>query len=159
MMVMEYAHEQSKKEDREIFGNSQNALEGFLKLMRKARSDMNIKLMKTMVELKRYYPETIEEMRRKHASRSIETLERIFIKGISEGVFRPDLNPKTSAFLFSTQANLLFTEQLNRMDFSTLDNADISALQILEDLFLNFLRGISTQKGIKIIEKHISSTI
>jgi AcrR family transcriptional regulator len=155
MMMVEYAHAQMKKDDREMFGSSQNALEGFLKLMKKKRSRVNIKLMKTLIELKRYYPEIIEEMRRKHSAEGLETLERVFIKGIEEGVFRVDLNPKTSAFLFSTQAHLFFTEQLNNMDLSTLDNAEISVLQVFEDLFLNFLRGISTQKGIKIIEKYI----
>jgi AcrR family transcriptional regulator len=157
MMVVEYAHTQSKKDDREIFDNSQNSLEGFLKLMKKKRSEVNLKLMKAVVELKRYYPEIIE-MKQKHSAEALQTLEQIFIKGIGEGVFRADLNPKTSAFLFSTQAHLLFTEQLNKMDLSALDNADISALQVFEDLFLNFLRGISTQKGIKIIENYIPTT-
>ncbi|MDR1593554.1 MAG: TetR/AcrR family transcriptional regulator [Prevotellaceae bacterium] len=158
LMVVEHAHTQSKKDDRDIFVSSQNSLEGFLKLMKKKRSEFNLKLMKMVVELKRYYPEIID-MKRKHSAEALETLEKIFIKGIEEGVFRADLNPKTSAFLFSTQAHLFFTEQLNKMDLSSLDNTDISPLQVFEDLFLNFLRGISTQKGIKIIEKYMSNTI
>jgi AcrR family transcriptional regulator len=155
MIVADYSMVQSKKCDREIFDNSQNVLEGFLILMKKKRSEMNVKLMKTMIELKRYYPEIIDEMRQKHSVKSAESFEATFNKGIDEGVFRADLNPRTSAFLFSTQAYMFISEQMNRMDISALDDADISVLQVFEDLFLNFLRGISTQEGIKIIEKHI----
>jgi AcrR family transcriptional regulator len=158
LTVVEHIHTQLKEDDKEIFDNSQNSLEGFLRLMKKKRSEMNIKTMKAVIELKRYYPEIIDTMKQKHSAGGMEELENAIIKGISEGMFRSGVNPKTSAFLFSTQANLLFTEQLNRMDLSTLDSADISALQVFEDLFLNFLRGISTQKGIKIIEKHIPNT-
>jgi AcrR family transcriptional regulator len=156
MTVLEHAHSQSLKDDDDIFGSSQNSMEGLLRLIRKKKSVMNISLMKTMIELKRYYPEIIDEMRQKHSAEGIRNLEAIFIKGISEGVFRSDLNPKTSAFLFSTQANLVFTEQLNKIDLPASDSAGISALQVFEDLFLNFLRGISTQKGIKIIEKYMT---
>jgi AcrR family transcriptional regulator len=156
LMVLEYAHTQTKKDDDNLFVNSQNSMEGLLKSIKKKKSEMNIKLMKTIVELKRYYPEIVDEMRQRHSVKGIEMLETIFIKGIEEGVFRSDMNPKTSAFLFSTQANLFFTEQLNKID---MDYADISALQVFEDLFLNFLRGISTQKGMQIIEKYMSNTI
>jgi AcrR family transcriptional regulator len=156
MTVLEYAHAQSLKDDNDIFGSSQNSLEGLLRLIRKKKSVMNINLMKTMIELKRYYPEIIEDMKQRHSAAGIENLEKTFIKGISEGVFRLDLNPKTSAFLFSTQANLVFTEQLNRMDIPSSESAGISALQVFEDLFLNFLRGISTRKGVKIIEKYMT---
>ena len=156
MMLVEHAHATTKKDDYEIFAGSRNTLEGFLKLIKKKRSEMNIQRMRMVIELQRYYPEIIDEMKRKHSADSIAVLEKVIVKGIDEGVFRSGLNPKTVAFLFSSQANLFFTEQLNRMDLYTLDNADISALQVFDDLFLNFLRGISTQEGVKIIETYFT---
>jgi AcrR family transcriptional regulator len=153
MMVLEHAHARTKKDDCEIFDNSQNSLEGFLKLLQKKRSEININRVKMVMELKRYYPEIIEEMKQKHSADGMQALENVIIKGIDEGVFRSGLNPKTLAFLFSAQANLFFAEQFNKMDLYT---PDISALQVFDDLFLNFLRGISTQKGVKIIESYTS---
>jgi AcrR family transcriptional regulator len=156
MQLVEHAHLTAKKDNSEIFAHSQNSLEGFLKLIKQKRSEMNLKRVQMIVELQRYYPEIIDEMKQKHFANSMATLEQVIMKGIDEGVFRSGLNPKTVAFLFSSQANLFFTEQLSKLDLYTLDNVDISALQVFDDLFLNFLRGISTQEGVKIIETYVS---
>jgi AcrR family transcriptional regulator len=153
-MVVEHAHTLTKNGDRAIFDSAGSALEGFLMLMKKKRSDMNVRMMKTVVELSRYYPDIIEEMRRKHADEGLKTLETTIARGIEEGVFRHDLNTKTSAYIFSSQANLLFSEQMSRMDLYSIDSPDISAMHVFQDLFLNFLRGISTPKGIQIIEQY-----
>jgi AcrR family transcriptional regulator len=156
-MMIEYAHIQAKKEDTEILDSAKNVLEGFLKLLRKKRSEMNVKMMKIVIELKRYYPEIIDCETKKDAlpNHGVGNIEKRLMKGIEEGVFRADLNPKTSAFLFSEQARLFFTEQLDKIDLSSIGDSDISALQVFSDLFLNLLRGISTTKGIKIIEKYV----
>jgi AcrR family transcriptional regulator len=152
-MVIEHANARTKKDDCEIFNNSQNSLEGFLKLLKKKRSEININQVKMVMELKRYYPEIIDEMKQRHSADMMDIFENMIIKGIDEKVFRSGLNPKTSAFLFSAQANLFFAEQFNKMDLYT---TDISVLQVFDDLFLNFLRGISTREGIKIIESYTS---
>jgi AcrR family transcriptional regulator len=154
-MMIEYAHIQTKKEEADIFNNSKNVLEGLLKVMKKKKSEINVKLMKIVIELKRYYPEVIDDESRKNSDHGLGNLEERLKKGIEEGVFRADLNPKTSAFLFSEQARLFFTEQMDKMDLSSLADSDISALQVIVDLFVNLLRGISTTKGIKIIEKYM----
>jgi len=150
--VIEETHQKSMAEEKAIFEQTKNVLEAFLRLSEAKKSAFSVKLMKTVIEIKHYYPEILNKRMKEH--KGIEILRTIFEKGIEQGVFRPDMNPKTSAFLLSEQGRLFFTEQLQKIELSTMDSFDISSLQFIEDLFFNFLRGISTTKGIEIIEKY-----
>lgn len=147
--VFDFFYNKNLEEEKAVFEESENVLEALLNLIKIRKSSVNIKMVRTALELKRYYPNMFYNGMNK--TEKLKKLEETFEQGIKEGVFRKDLNPKTSAFLFSEQARILFTEQFERIDF--VDNIDISALQIIEDLFINFLRGISTPKGVDLIEK------
>lgn len=150
--ILDNAYKKNQKQEVIIFSESDNVLEGLLKILRTRKSSINLQKVRTALELKRYYPEIFNKMMCEHDG--MQKLESTFEQGKQEGVFRSDVNVKTSAFLFSEQSRILFTEHFGTVDYN--EHIDIPTLQIFEDLFLNFLRGISTQKGIEIIEKYIS---
>ena len=151
--VLEYLHLQKVDENEKIFTQSNNVLEALLELLKQSRGSVQRQTMRMMIEVKRYYPDTLDDDK---WDEGVQKIEQVFAKGVEEGVFRTNLNIKTSAYMFSEQARILFTELSEKIDFPA-GSMDMSSLQFMQDLFMNFLRGISTQKGIEIIEKFIST--
>lgn len=151
--VLEYLHLQKVDENEKIFTQSNNVLEALLELLKQSRGSVQRQTMRMMIEVKRYYPDTLDDDK---WDEGVQKIEQVFAKGVEEGVFRTNLNIKTSAYMFSEQARILFIELSEKIDFPA-GSMDMSSLQFMQDLFMNFLRGISTQKGIEIIEKFIST--
>ena len=151
--VLEYLHLQKVDENEKIFTQSNNVLEALLELLKQSRGSVQRQTMRMMIEVKRYYPDTLDDDK---WDEGVQKIEQVFAKGVEEGVFRTNLNIKTSAYMFSEQARILFIELSEKIDFPA-GSMDMSSLQFMQDLYMNFLRGISTQKGIEIIEKFIST--
>ena len=146
--IVENTHVKVIESEDEIFSRSDNVLEALMEIMKLHHSDVNVKKMKMMFEIKRFYPDVRPGF---SPESKIEKMQRVFERGMAEGVFRKDLNPKTAAFLFSEQAHALFVEWAERINETSFE---ISSLQVIRDLFVNFLRGISTSKGIDIMKKY-----
>ncbi|MDR0559367.1 MAG: TetR/AcrR family transcriptional regulator [Prevotellaceae bacterium] len=141
--IMDNMRQTKDREDEELFSRTDNVLEGMLEIMKNKRF-LSSREIRVMTEIRRYYPDIIVCKWKE----GIAKIEKMFTKGIEEGVFKKEMNPKTAAYLFSEQSKTLFAELCEKIDM------DISSLRLLSDLFLNFLRGISTPKGVEIIEKH-----
>ena len=149
---MDQMHNKHVQEIEQLLSETENVLEVLLLDLKQKKEQYHTRKLKVMIEMKRYYSAIYQEHFRKSEDEKMKRLSELFETGIKQGVFREGINPKTSAFLFSEQARLLFTEQLDKWDVEA-QKFDFSCIQIFEDLFMNFLRGISTPKGLEIIER------
>jgi AcrR family transcriptional regulator len=155
--IIGLAYEWEDKRRQEVYARSKNVLEAVIELLKIKMSALNIKIMNTIVEIKRYYPEIVDK--RLPKGEELQRMEQILIKGIEEGVFRKDINPKISAFLFSEQVRTFCTEQFEKIELTNVINHEMSPMQAFEILFLNILRGISTPKGVRIIDRYASKNV
>lgn len=73
---------------------------------------------------------------------------RIVEKGISEGSFIPDLNPEI------VNRGMYGIFRLTG-DFELFPSADFTRQAIVRNLYINYLRGISTPKGNRLINKYL----
>ncbi len=79
-------------------------------------------------------------------NRSSEDTVNFFKEGVKQGIFRDDVN-------FAI-INLLVRDQLDLLMNSDICN-EYSFLEVYESIMFTFLRGISTEKGARVLEDFI----
>lgn len=146
-------HSKEMEESANLLTETDNVMEAMLLNIKKKRELFSRRKMRMLLDIKRYYPAVYAGNVNNWAEYGLAKMSELFETGIKQGVFREDINPKTTAFIFSEQARLLFTEQGEKWEIET-EKFDFSGIQVFEDLFMNFLRGIATPKGLEIIIKN-----
>lgn len=140
-----------QEEEKEAFGakavaESKNVLEVILKFY-KLSIDIYQKINIRFFEDIRKYPKVNELIRQSREKNQCSVLA-FFKSGVEQGIFRDDVNFEI--------VNILLREQ---MDF--LHSAEIvraySFFEVYESIVFIFLRGISTEKGQKILDEFIDN--
>jgi AcrR family transcriptional regulator len=140
-----------QEEEKETFGakaiaESSNVLEVILKFY-KLSIDIYQKINIRFFEDIRKYPKVNELIRQSREKNQCSVLA-FFKSGVEQGIFRDDVNFEI--------VNILLREQ---MDF--LHSAEIvraySFFEVYESIVFIFLRGISTEKGQKILDEFIGN--
>ncbi len=130
----------------EILESSQNVIEAFLGLLQEGMKVMDTVNPVFYYDLKKFYPKIWEISHERNTSSSLRFMEDLLKKGISQGLFREDIDIKIISKLFDEQTNLIIDERVfPRNEYSIPD--------IFKNLTISFMRGISTRTGIDIIDK------
>jgi hypothetical protein len=69
-------------------------------------------------------------------------------KGVEQGVIRENLNIEVVAFLVEESTSIY-------MRASHIDKFPFSFSELTSTMMINFIRGISTEKGIKIVDEYL----
>ena len=129
----------------EVYEQSHNVLEVILAVFQKS-IEMFHKMNKRFFEDIKKYPKVYNMMKERSESDSEKTMS-FFMLGVEQGIFRSDVN-------FAI-VNLLVREQ-----FDVLLNTDVcneySFIEVYESIMFTYIRGISTEKGAKVLEDFIS---
>lgn len=129
----------------EVYEQSHNVLEVILAAFQKS-IEMFHKTNKRFFEDIKKYPKVYNMMKERSESDSEKTMS-FFMLGVEQGIFRSDVN-------FAI-VNLLVREQ-----FDVLLNTDVcneySFIEVYESIMFTYIRGISTEKGAKVLEDFIS---
>ena len=128
----------------EVYEHSSNVLEVILAVFQKSIEIFH-KTNKRFFEDIKKYPKVYAMMQDRQDSDSEKTMF-FFKSGVEQGIFRSDVN-------FAI-VNLLVREQ-----FDVLLNTDICSeypfIEVYESIMFTYIRGISTEKGAKILEDFI----
>lgn len=128
----------------QIFEQSHNVLEVILAVFQKSIEVFHQTNKRFFEDIKKY-PKVYEMMKDRRESDSEKTMS-FFLSGVEQGIFRSDVN-------FAI-VNLLVREQ-----FDVLLNTDIcneySFIEVYESIMFTYIRGISTEKGAKVLEDFI----
>lgn len=138
------AQEDRDKYLQQVYEESHNVLEVILAVFQKS-IEMFHRTNKRFFEDIKKYPRVYEMMRARQDSDSEKTMS-FFKVGVDQGIFRSDVN-------FSI-VNMLVREQ-----FDVLLNTDICNeypfIEVYESIMFTYIRGISTEKGAKVLEDFI----
>lgn len=96
-------------------------------------------------DIERLYPEIQIECSERE-NHYVDELIDLIEDGQREGVFRAGFRAQIAAIMFTMQMRLV---KPNIMKFPE----GTSVIEVLDTLFINFIRGIASDKGIKIIDK------
>lgn len=141
-------------QQREAFNDaekeSDNVIETFLKMGESSKVTSKIPNVKFFEDIEKYYPSAkqfIENSREK----KFEAMKRFLTRGISEGVIRDNLNVDVAAFIVHDTHSYIFMRALQ------FNSHPFSFEALFYTMIINFIRGISTEKGIRIIDAHLKN--
>ena len=127
-----------------VIETSSNVLEVLLRWYQWSIERFHATNKKFFEDIKKY-PKASQLMKN-NRNRSSEDTVNFFKEGVKQGIFRDDVN-------FAI-INLLVRDQLDLLMNSDICN-EYSFLEVYESIMFTFLRGISTEKGARVLEDFI----
>lgn len=143
--VLKYDFDESEKKSMRIASKSENALDvvyEYSKYRLKKMSNTN----RAMFSDLHRYPRVLAEFD-KYMKNNSSGSGKFFNRGISEGLFRQELDYVFMELMFQSQMRCLLFD-------SRFDNYNIT--EMFEMIIITFMRSICTQKGYDIIEKYMN---
>ena len=138
--------EQADNEEfvKSVLGTSQNVLEVLLKCYQRSIEKFHATNKRFFEDLKKY-PKAYAQMSRRQ-DKDVEKTVEFFREGVRQGIFRDDIN-------------FYIMNRLVRVQLDVLMNTDIceeySFVEVYESIMFTYLRGISTERGAKVLEEFV----
>lgn len=143
-----YKWEQERKISETILAGATDIQEGLLKIYLRRRAEFKKSSKVFIYDLRRLYPELdkrYREMHREAMKDFVDFLER----GVQAGLYRDDID--------LTVATMLFYIETNRIkDDVAFFPEETNLVEICDTAFITFVRGISTLRGIEIMDRFIA---
>ena len=127
-----------------VIETSSNVLEVLLRCYQWSIERFHATNKKFFEDIKKYLK--AYQLMKNNRNRSSEDTVNFFKEGVKQGIFRDDVN-------FAI-INLLVRDQLDLLMNSDICN-EYSFLEVYESIMFTFLRGISTEKGARVLEDFI----
>lgn len=147
--VIKYNQLKTNEKFSQIFEQASNSFEAMMGVYTVAREFIQKISPVFLTDIKRLYPEVFEEYKAQELNH-ILSLAKIISKAKEEGLVLPGIKCKIAAYLFNNNMKNLHHMQ----DFPF---PEYSATEVFDGAFLNFMRGMATTKGQKIIEEHVAN--
>ena len=147
--VIKYNQLKTNEKFSQIFEQASNSFEAMMGVYTVAREFIQKISPVFLTDIKRLYPEVFEEYKAQELNH-ILSLAKIISKAKEEGLVLPGIKCKIAAYLFYNNMKNLHHMQ----DFPF---PEYSATEVFDGAFLNFMRGMATTKGQKIIEEHVAN--
>lgn len=151
--LLEYVIRRKADKQKEIFyhlmNESENVIEVIFKILETAFDQMSGMNPSYMMDIKKYHHRVYDAVCKRGELRNSELSLAILKRGVEEGVFRPGINIEIvnegiHGFIDSSHSSDIFQAQR------------FGRMEIFDNLLFNYMRGISTEKGVKILEQYRS---
>jgi TetR/AcrR family transcriptional regulator, cholesterol catabolism regulator len=139
-----------KCRNEEICNSSRNVIETIFAFMQEGIKAMNAINPVFFRDMEKLYPKAWESLRKNNEKEAFDLSKELLHKGIKEGLFRSEINIPIVAKLFHEQMNLLADEKVFPRD-------EYNYAEVFQNLTINFMRGISTAKGIELIDSMLTN--
>lgn len=144
MGVVKWMAEKQKVLIAEIFEGSENVIEGIFRLFEVMNEHYQRMSPAFRFDIEHYYSDMMVKVMESDSQSGLKNNELMISRGIDEDLFRKDLDIEiTSRCLYE----IIMTA--NKKDFPS--SQDKSRQEVFRDFYINYLRGISTARGLKII--------
>ena len=134
----------------EIVRSSANTIEAILNFLTRGTQILTEINPAFMADLKKYHYKVWIAHTGKYAEKNLAETYNFLRNGISEGVIRKDINVEIVSRILHEQLNIMTDEDLFP---STL----YSRKDVFENIVINFARGISTSRGLQIIDNYMKA--
>lgn len=129
-----------------LFGQCQNVVEVFIKLI-EDHQHTPICNVRFFEDIQKYYPRAVDLVKGYTETNNIH-LRKFLLQGIEEGYIRENLNVNVAAFLVEETT-------YTHIRASYLEKPLFSFQELFYTMMINFVRGIMTTKGIRIIDAYL----
>ncbi len=135
---------------RKMTEQSNNVMEVIIGILRYGLKSINVVNPIYLEDLQRFYPLIWSETVNKSRQSGQHQLKGLLERGKEEGLFRKDIDTRLIARIFYEQINLIHSNEAFPIE-------EFPRKELFESIFLNFARGISTHKGIDVLEELLSN--
>jgi AcrR family transcriptional regulator len=147
LQTTEYYFREEMKVMEEIEAKAQNAVEHMYNLTLCLRDRFGKTSTTVLYDLKKYYLNAWEKYKSYKHDVIFKSVLRNIERGISEGLFRKDVNPEILAYLRIGEIELSFNKDY-------FPEEKFSLVEIHGQLFEHFTYGILSKKGLKLFETY-----
>jgi TetR/AcrR family transcriptional regulator, cholesterol catabolism regulator len=144
--VLKWMNEKHKGLVARVLSESENALEAIFKLLE--INTIHFKEMSPafLADIKKYHRDVLMSRNFKSEMPDYRNNQQLIERGIKENLFRKEINPDlVNRCLFSLVRSI--------MDQDLYPFEEFSRSEVVKNVFINYLRGISTAEGINLINK------
>jgi len=148
--VYEFEHKLSIQHFHKLSTKEENAIQGLF-LVIHFMDDM-LKGYNPAVDydLKKFYPDVFEKKRKRMIDGMYEKIYKNLIRGIEEKLYRSDMDPELIARLHVSRVVSVITSDIFTVE-------EFTSHTIRRELMIYHIRGIATEKGIKVLEKELQN--
>lgn len=133
----------------EVANTSDNVLEQFFSLHdRQSEISINLRIV-FFTELKKFYPEIFDSMVKKMLCTHDNVIRDGIKKGQEQNVFRNNIDVTIVSKVLTELGNIMQNQDMFPLK-------QFERKVIFREIFINYLRGISTLKGIEIIDNYLN---
>ena len=141
-------HEQAN----DILKNASNVIEGIFFIGRhgeKMRKRVNPLFFE---DIRKFYPEVNKQIPDKSRYSEYSIMHNLITKGMNDGIFNKELNPELVNEFWHAMMNIFMNEEIFPRD-------RYPQKELLKNLIIPYLSGISTEKGKSLIQKYFEQEI
>ncbi len=132
-----------------LFKTEPTVIDAFVKLIKGYRELDFFYNVKFKEDIERFFPKAKQVWEEKN-EKKIQITKNLLQEGIKQGVVRPELNLDVTAFLLQeTSGAYLHASRKPTLPFTI--------WELFYTMLINFVRGVATEKGIKIVDEFILS--
>ena len=140
---------EQRRINEEIIMNSSNIVDAIFIFIKNSINTLKQINPVFFFDIQKYYPEIWNKTIQKNDERNFNRIVSLLNRGISEGLFRENINVEIIARLNLEQFKLLSNQEI-------FPEEKYSMVDIFENIVINFIRGIVTENGLELIDKYNS---
>ena len=144
--VLQWMTEKQKALMKKIIDDSENAIVAIFSLLESSRDHFQDMSPAFQADLKKYYYEELINRSDKYNMPDYRNNKQVIERGIKEKLFREDINP-------DLVNRCLYSLGRSTMDFELYPFEDFSRREVIKNVFINYMKGISTIEGVELINK------
>ena len=145
--VITYFKDSRLRQAREILEQSENVIVALFQLLERMINNMKQLNPLFFHDAKKYHSRIFTRMQEKGDLRDHSITRMILKQGVGQGIFRPEHNMEVVNLTLHELFNLFSPD-------SILTSEGYHRGELFNNIIIPYLRGISTTKGMKLIDKH-----
>jgi AcrR family transcriptional regulator len=142
--VLKWMYERQNELTKQILNESDNVIEAIFKMVDIMSDHLRSMSPAFQMDIKKHYRDIMENLKENYELPYYNNNSEILRRGIKEGVFREDIDIEI------TNKCLLEVAKISN-DKNVFPPDDFINKDVVRNFYINYLRGISTQKGLDLI--------
>lgn len=144
--VLQLMAEKQKTLVSHILEDSENAIHAIFRLLESSRDHFQDMSPAFLADLRKYHHDVLMKRSVKSEMPDFSNNIKVIERGIREKLFRKDINPEIVN-------RCLYSLGRSTLDFELYPAENFSRREVVQNILINYLRGISTTEGIELIDK------
>lgn len=145
--VLDWMAVKQKENTARIMKDSENVIEAIFRIIDMMMDHFQKISPAFIMDIKRIHKEAVGNAERHHSVPFIDNNCEILKKGVEQGIFRDDINVEL------TNKCMLEVAKMT-VDKETFPPDHFPGAEVVKNIYISYLRGISTAKGLELIDKY-----